>query len=155
MQPDDFAAICALKYAYFRHLDLKEFDQLAELFTEDATASYQDGKSSFASKDAIMEFLSSSMATHDLISMHHGHHPEIRAVDEETAEGTWYLTDRVILPKMDYEIVGTAFYTDRYVRAQGKWRICHTGYLRVYEEHRTHSTGALLQFTSRFDPQTA
>ena len=155
MHPDDFAAICSLKYAYFRHLDLKEFDQLAELFVAEATASYQDGRKSYDSRDAIMEFLSTSMATHDLISMHHGHHPELRAIDDETAEGTWYLTDRVILPKMDYESVGTAFYADRYVRADGKWKIAHTGYVRVYEEHRKHSSGELLRFTSRFDGDQA
>jgi hypothetical protein len=151
MHHDDFAAICALKYAYFRHLDLKEFDQLAELFIPQATASYQDGRKSYDSRDAIMDFLSSSMSTPDLISMHHGHHPELRSLSEHAAEGTWYLTDRVILPKMDYEIVGTAFYADRYTRVDGHWRIAHTGYVRVYEEHRTHSTGALLRFTSRFD----
>jgi len=35
-------AIKALKYAYFRHLDLKEFDDLGALLTADATASYED-----------------------------------------------------------------------------------------------------------------
>ena len=155
MQPDDFAALCALKHAYFRHLDLKEFDQLEALFTEGATASYQDGASSFAGREAIMEFLRTSMATHDLISMHHGHHPELRSIDDDHAEGTWYLVDRVILPKMDYEIGGTAFYADRYERVGGRWRIAHTGYERVFEEHRTHSTGALLRFTSRFDTAQA
>ena len=56
---------------------------------------------------------------------------------------------------MDYEIVGTAFYADRYVRADGKWKIAHTGYVRVYEEHRKHSSGELLRFTSRFDGDQA
>ncbi|MEI6701405.1 MAG: nuclear transport factor 2 family protein, partial [Actinomycetota bacterium] len=59
--------------------------------------------------------------------------------------------DRVILPKMDYEIGGTAFYSDSYVREDGQWKISHTGYVRVFEEHRTYSTGALLRFNSRFD----
>ena len=151
MNLDDAAAICALKYAYFRHLDSKEWDELEQLFTEDATASYEDGKSSFSGRAAIMEFLVTSMATHDLISMHHGHHPELRQITNDSAEGTWYLVDRVILPKMDYEIGGTAFYSDKYARVGGQWKIAHTGYVRVFEEHRTSSTGALLRFNSRFD----
>jgi hypothetical protein len=32
----------------------------------------------------------------------------------------------------------------------GRWRIDHTGYERVFEEHRRHSTGELLSFRSRF-----
>jgi len=31
---DEIASICQVKYQYFRHLDLKEFDQLGELLTE-------------------------------------------------------------------------------------------------------------------------
>jgi hypothetical protein len=40
----ELEAIRRLKYAYFRTLDLKQFDQLGQLLTEDATASYEDGK---------------------------------------------------------------------------------------------------------------
>jgi hypothetical protein len=35
----ELEAIRRLKYAYFRTLDLKQFDQLGALLTEDATAS--------------------------------------------------------------------------------------------------------------------
>ncbi len=150
MHPDDHAAICALKYAYFRHLDLKEYDALEALFTVDATSSYSDGRKSYNGAAQIVGFLRRTMDTPSLISMHQGHHPELRMIDDHTAEGTWYLVDRVILPESDYEISGTAFYADRYVRDGGHWKIAHTGYSRVFEEHRTHSTGALISFTSRF-----
>lgn len=152
MHHDDVAAICALKYAYFRHLDLKEFDALEALFIPEATSSYGDGKKAFSSAAEICDFLRRNMESADLISMHHGHHPELRSIDEDHAEGTWYLVDKVLLPKADYEISGTAFYEDRYVRVGGHWKIAHTGYVRVYEEHRTLSTKALLSITSRFDP---
>jgi hypothetical protein len=67
-----------------------------------------------------------------------------------SATGTWYLQDRVIVPSADIEIGGTAFYADRYSKSDGGWRIAHTGYLRVFEEHRTHSTLAVHSFSSRF-----
>jgi hypothetical protein len=38
----ELAAIRRLKYASFRTLDLKQFDQLGQLLTVDATASYED-----------------------------------------------------------------------------------------------------------------
>ena len=47
MKEGDLEAIKALKYAYFRHLDLKEFDDLGALLTADATASYEDGRRSY------------------------------------------------------------------------------------------------------------
>jgi hypothetical protein len=58
----------------------------------------------------------------------------------------------VIVPAADLEIGGTAFYEDRYQLTPEGWRIAHTGYVRVFEEHRTHSTLALRSFTSRFAP---
>ena len=48
-------------------------------------------------------------------------------------------------------ISGTAFYSDRYARTGDGWRIAHTGYVRVFEEHRTHSTLASISFRSRFE----
>jgi hypothetical protein len=43
MDRDDIEAIKQVKYAYFRLLDLKRFDELGELLTEDCTADYEDG----------------------------------------------------------------------------------------------------------------
>ena len=86
-----------------------------------------------------------------MITEHHGHHPEITFTSDTTAEGTWYLQDRVIVPAADLEIGGTAFYADRYRLTDDGWRIAHTGYTRVFEEHRTHSSLEVRLFTSRFD----
>ena len=64
----------------------------------------------------------------------------------------WATSDcRVIVPAADIEIAGTAFYADRYVKTDDGWRIAHTGYMRVFEEHRIHSTLAVHSFSSRFD----
>ena len=60
------------------------------------------------------------------------------------------LQDRVIVPAADLEIGGTALYADRYTKTDAGWRIAHTGYMRVFEEHRTHSTLAVISFSSRF-----
>jgi hypothetical protein len=40
----------------------------------------------------------------------------------------------VILTDIGINIQGAAFYTDRYVKDEGAWRIAHTGYRRTYEE---------------------
>jgi len=146
----ELEAIRQLKYAYFRTLDLKQFDALGALLTEDATSSYEDGKTVLEGRGAIVDWLASVLSDPGMITEHHGHHPEITFTGDTTAEGTWYLQDRVIIPAADLEIGGTAFYEDRYRRTSEGWRIAHTGYIRVFEEQRTHSTMEVRSFTSRF-----
>jgi hypothetical protein len=146
----DLEAIKALKYAYFRHLDLKEFDDLGALLTADATASYEDGRRSYEGRDAIVGFLKEALGNPGFVTQHHGHHPEITFSGDDEATGRWYLEDRVIIPEFDIEIAGTAFYEDRYVRDGCRWRIAHTGYERIFEERRAHSTYELSSFTTRF-----
>ena len=107
-------AIKQVKYAYFRTLDLKEFDALGRLLTEDATSSYEDGKTVLEGREAIVRWLSSVLGDPGIVTEHHGHHPEITFTSDTEAEGTWYLQDRVIVPAADLEIAGTAFYADRY-----------------------------------------
>ncbi len=149
--PAELEAIRRLKYAYFRTLDLKQFDDLGALLTEDATASYEDGRTVLKGRSAIVSWLQAVLGDVGIVTEHHGHHPEITFTSESTADGTWYLQDRVIIAAADLEIDGTAFYADRYVLAGESWKIAHTGYTRVFEEQRTHSTFEVRSFTSRFD----
>jgi hypothetical protein len=139
-----------LKYRYWRYLDLKQFDELGLLLTEDATSAYQDGVHAFEGRAAIVQFLIDSLADPGIVTQHQGHHPEITLVSPTEATGVWYLFDRVVMPSADLEIGGTAFYEDRYVRTDDGWRIAHTGYRRVFEERRTHRTHDVQSFTSRF-----
>ena len=152
MRLEDAAAIKDLKYRYFRHLDLKEFTELGGLLTEECEAAYDNGNLSFSGRAAIVEFLESSLASPGILNEHHGHHPEITFIGDDEATGVWYLEDRVLIPDADLEISGTAFYADRYVRTSDGWRIASTGYQRVFEEHRVHSTYALTSLRSRFTP---
>jgi len=151
MRLDDIEAIKQVKYAYFRLLDLKQFDDLGRLLTEDCTASYDDGNLSYEGRDAIVGFLNTSLSDPGIVTHHNGHHPEITFSAEDSAAGVWYLEDRVIIPAADLEIGGTAFYEDRYVRRDGQWLIAHTGYQRVFEEQRAHTTQAVRSYRSRFE----
>jgi SnoaL-like domain len=151
----DIEAIKSLKYAYFRLLDSKEFDSLGELLTDDATSAYESGKYSHNGRAEIVSFLQTSLGDTGIIHEHLGHHPEISVTGDSSAVGSWYLHDRVIVPAVDFELGGTAIYTDEYRKVDGRWLISHTGYVRVYEEQRKLSNGELLGFRSRFDPDAA
>jgi len=148
---EEIEAIRQLKYRYFRLLDTKRCAELGELLTEDATTSYQSGDLSYRGREAIVAFLEESLGNGDIVTMHNGHHPEIELTSPTTATGVWYLEDRVVVRAMDFEIVGTLLYDDRYVKIDGEWKIEHTGYERIFEEHRRFSDGQLHSFRAMFD----
>jgi hypothetical protein len=125
-----------VKHRYLRCVDLKLWDEIAGVFTADATASYgtpaMGGKKiALAGRDAIVEFLTTNMGP-GIISVHHASQPEI-TVHGDTAEGTWCFQDTIIATEFRIAIHGAAFYEDRYARGDGQWRIAHTGYQRTYE----------------------
>jgi hypothetical protein len=130
----EIEAIKQLKYRYFRHLDSKEWDALAELLAPDASSSYGDGKYAFQGRDAIVRFLRGALGRPTILTAHHGHHPEIELSSETTATGIWSLWDHVIDLQHGVEIGGAAFYRDTYVKRDGAWRFQSTGYQRTYEE---------------------
>lgn len=136
MTPEDLVElelIKRLKYRYARCLDLKLFDDVGELFMQEATASYGGGAYTYEGRDAIVDFLRRSMGSTKMLTSHKMHHPEIE-LDGTRATGRWALDDVVVLVDMNLTVRGAAFYEDRYVKVDGDWRIAHTGYKRVYEE---------------------
>ena len=137
----EIEAIKQLKYKYFRCLDSKRWEEMAETLVEDSTAAYDNGKYKYDGKPAILEFLSSSLNDPDIISLHQGHHPEIRLTSESTADGTWYLEDYLIFAKADMRLRGAGFYSDKYVKVDGEWKIHHTGYVRTFEEVQNAADG--------------
>ncbi|GAB2870680.1 nuclear transport factor 2 family protein [Nocardioides pacificus] len=143
---DDHEAIRQLKYRYVRFLDTKAWDDYTETFAPEATADYAGLV--FDGRDAIVDYMRTNM-TADMITLHQVHHPEI-TVDGDTATGTWYLQDKVIVPAFKFVLEGAAFYDDRYVRTSDGWRIAHTGYRRTYE--MTWSTDDLASVKIKQNP---
>jgi hypothetical protein len=132
-----------LKYRYLRTLDLKDWDEFAQVFEPEATGSYGEGLE-FGSAAEIVAFMRESLGP-DIITVHQVHHPEISLAHSGTAaSGVWMLTDRVIAVSHGVLIEGASMYRDEYRRgADGQWRISRTGYERIYE-----STMALADWPS-------
>jgi hypothetical protein len=123
-----------LKYRYVRLLDVKGWDELADCFTDDATASYGGGTYEFEGRADILAFLRRTMGDTAMLTSHKVHHPEIDLTGPGTATGVWALDDVVLHTGFGVTIRGAAFYDDRYVKDDAGWRIRHTGYRRVFEE---------------------
>ena len=131
---EDIEAIKRLKHKYFRCLDSKLWDEMAECFTEDATTSYTDGKYSFKGVEAIIGFLKKSLGGDNVLSMHQGHQPEIDITSEATAKGIWTSEAGLIITDRNVSTREVNFYYDEYAKVGGQWKIKHTGYKRLFEE---------------------
>ena len=137
----EIEAIKRLKYKYFRCLDRKDWSGMRECFVPDATSSYGDGKYAYDGRDAIMEFLESSLGRPTILTVHQGHHPEIDLTGDTTATGVWSLEDRVIDLQHKITIRGAGFYRDEYVKVDGEWKLKSTGYERIFEEMEARGDG--------------
>jgi SnoaL-like domain len=125
-----------VKYRYLRCVDLKLWDQIEDVFTADASAAYGThavGRPlNLNGRDEIVGYLRKSLGP-EIITMHRCGQPEI-TVQGDKATGTWSFEDTVIAMEHRVLIKGAAYYEDTYERgADGRWRISHTGYQRVYE----------------------
>jgi hypothetical protein len=153
MTPEDLVEIELIKrvkYAYFRNLDLKQWDDIGLLFTEGATASYGGGAYAFEGRDAIVGFFRKAMGRENFLSSHKAHHPEIDLTGPGTATGIWALEDIVIDLQWELDIRGAAFYEDEYVKIDGEWKIQRTAYKRVFEEISSRSGRPGLQLTASY-----
>lgn len=66
-----------LKFAYFRCLHLKRWDEIRELFTKDATCAYSAGAYAYEGRDAIVDCSRKAVGRGTFLSSHKAHHPEI------------------------------------------------------------------------------
>jgi ketosteroid isomerase-like protein len=125
-----------LKYRYLRCVDQKRWDEMADVFTPDATVDYGTqvfGKPlKIAGRDEIIAYFRKNLGP-GIITVHAAGQPEI-TVDGDAASGTWRFEDTVIATQYRVVVAGAAYYEDRYARGEdGRWRIAHTGYVRTYE----------------------
>ena len=130
----DLEAIKRVKYQYLRALDTKHWDDFADTLTEDIVGDYGSSVGEahrFTGREELVNFMRQAMPS-SVITEHRVTHPEI-SIDGDEAEGIWYLQDRVIVPAVDFMLIGAAFYRDQYRRTPGGWKICATGYERTYE----------------------
>jgi hypothetical protein len=123
-----------LKYKYMRCLDMKLWEEMAEVFLPEATAAYSAGHYSYEGRDAIIAWLKESMGRDTLMTTHSVHQPEIELQGSDRATGIWKLEDVVVDAQHEISINGAAFYHDRYAKRDGRWLIEHTGYQRIFEQ---------------------
>ena len=119
-------AIKQLKARYFRCLDTKDWDGFRDVFAPDAEMDMR-GEAGDAGlvngNQAIADFVRG--AVDEVVTVHHGHMPEIELTTPDTARGIWAMEDVLQWPAGGAmsAMHGWGHYHETYVRLGGEWRI--------------------------------
>ena len=144
MDADDLVhieRIRQLKARYFRLMDTKQWDALAQLFTEDALvdSTGEGGPITHGGTEFVIMLRSNIEA---VTTAHHGHMPELHLTSATTAEGIWAMEDELFWPAGSpiAHLHGYGHYHETYTRLPetgddvlGGWRISS---MRITRLHR-------------------
>ena len=130
---DDIEAIKQLKARYFRLMDTKDWDGLAQVFTPDVHLDMTgEGAGEIDTVEAYMPFLVSNIG--EVTTVHHGHMPEIELTSPTTATGIWAMEDELWWPEgspIRY-MHGYGHYHETYRKDDGTWRIASLTLTRLH-----------------------
>lgn len=129
---DEIRAIEQLKARYFRLMDTKDWAGFRHLFSPDVVVDVSDdGGRIYDGVDAFMEMLEPTLC--DVVTVHHGHMPEIELSSPTTASGIWAMEDHLRFPPGGpiAELHGYGHYYDTYVKLDDGWRISRTRLVRL------------------------
>jgi hypothetical protein len=94
---DDIEAIKQLKARYFRTMDTKDWDAMREVFTDDVVMdTTASGGNVITGAEQCIAFLREAIG--DVVTVHHGHTPEIELKSPTTAVGIWAMEDMLRWP---------------------------------------------------------
>ena len=126
---DDIEAIKQLKARYFRTMDTKDWDGMRAVFTDDLVVNTtSSGGGVVTGADEFMMFLRSMIG--DVVTVHHGHMPEIELTSPTSATGVWSMEDMLRWPN-GTEMHGYGHYHETYEKRDGTWRIKTTTLTRL------------------------
>jgi uncharacterized protein (TIGR02246 family) len=126
---DDIEAIKQLKARYFRTMDTKDWAGMRQVFTDDVVVDTSEaGGNVVQGGDEFMTFLQGVIG--DVVTVHHGHMPEIELTSPTTATGIWSMEDMLRWPDGS-ELHGYGHYHETYEKTGGSWRIKSTKLTRL------------------------
>jgi ketosteroid isomerase-like protein len=109
-------------------MDIKDWNALANCFTEDLVADFREGPGMLAEgRDNYMAQITEILK--EASTVHHGHMPEIKLIDDVNATGVWAMEDIVKLPGLF--IQGWGHYYETYRKELGVWKISHIKLTRL------------------------
>ncbi|MHB1139710.1 MAG: nuclear transport factor 2 family protein [Microthrixaceae bacterium] len=127
----DLEQLRQLKARYLRAVDTKDWDLLEEVLTEDAVLEVAAGRR--VGRAEILRVMRERLGP--LVTVHHGHMPELSITGADTATGVWAMDDLLVGPVEpggpSLRRHGYGHYHEAYVRLDGAWRIRHLRLERI------------------------
>lgn len=123
--------ISALKARYFRAMDTKDWDALEAVFAPDLIADFRDA-SGQRDEAGLVHGAANYMAylkpmLEHVVTVHHGHMPEIQLLSANEATGIWAMEDKLWpdpAAGLPFQFMhGYGHYHERYVWLADGWRI--------------------------------
>ena len=149
---DAIEAIKQLKARYFRTMDTKDWDAMRLLFADDFVMdSTESGGSVVTGGDACIAFLKETIG--DVVTVHHGHMPEIALTSPTTATGIWAMEDMLRWPN-GTELHGFGHYHETYEKVDGTWRIKTLQLTRLRMDFTEPNAGAAARRSGFFFSST-
>ena len=131
---DDREEITQLKARYFRTLDTKNWAAMREVFTDDVEIdTTESGGGIITGGDAFIAFLRETLD--QVVTVHHGHMPEIELTSATSATGVWALHDILEWPDGS-RLDGYGHYHETYRREPDGWRIASSRLTRLRMDFR-------------------
>lgn len=127
------------KARYFRGIDSKDWHLFASAFSRDAQMDVrQEARNPdylFVGRDAIVSFVSKSLD--GMITVHHGHMPEIEFTSDTTANVIWAMEDGLwkkdeSVQKPFNSLNGWGHYRETYRKVDDEWLIQTTMLTRLH-----------------------
>jgi hypothetical protein len=117
-----------LKGRYFRCMDTKDWDGFQAVFAADAsldTTQEAPDLDVVHGNANIRQFVEGSVGP--VVTVHHGHMPEIEITSDTTARGVWAMQDLLQMPEGSplgmKSMTGYGHYTETYELVDGEWLI--------------------------------
>ena len=121
-------------HRYWRCLDDKQFDELPDVFTEDAVGDWGMPAWRKTGRAEICEWLHANEGQRDVRLSHFGHNPEIFVNSDTEAHGIFKLQDLVVMGGMTI-MAGFGQYRVDFVECgDGTWRIKRLKLSYAYRE---------------------
>ena len=128
---EDVEAIKKLKSRYWRCVDRKQWNELADCFVEDAMFDIAPAIKLQGRKEFV-QFLGKMLGS--AITAHQGHNAEIEITGDTTAKGMWTLYDDIRNVESNTVLRGYGFYEDEYAKEKSGWKIKSIKFIRSFME---------------------
>ena len=126
---DDIEAIRQLKARYFRLMDTKDWAGMRTVFAPDLHLDMEaEGGGVHDDVESFFTMLEAALA--GVVTVHHGHMPEIQLTSATTATGIWAMEDMLWFSDAANSPVpggghmhGYGHYHETYTKLDGEWKI--------------------------------